>query len=242
MSLSLLAPPAGTVPAMSSVDIAVLTNKEHYNVLRDIKNTLEEAGIGALKFEGTYTDSQNKERPCYHLPKFELDLVVSGYSVKYRATIIKRWHELEAEKAAPKFDLPATMAEALRLAADTMDQLEAAKVELADAAPKLLTYDRCMNGDGLFNFREVASHFPEKGIGGNNLVKILIEERILYRDAKGHVLAFRPYIERGYFKGVESPYELKSTGESRVSVQIKVTPAGVEFIARKLTERERRTA
>lgn len=238
MNLSLLPTLAGT-PAMCSTDIAKLTEKRHADVMRDIRNIFEQAGIGERKFAFTYTDSQGKEHPCYYLPRYECDLVVSGYSVPYRAAIIKRWHELEAEKAAPapQFQIPATMAEALRLAADTMEERDAARKELAEAAPKLEVYQRVMDGDGLFTFRQVASHFPEKGIGGNNLVKILIEERILYRDAKGHILAFRQYIERGYFKGVESPYEIKATGESRVSVQIKVTPAGVEFIARILERR-----
>ena len=92
----------GIVMAMSSMDIAKLTGKEHHNVLRDIKSTLEAANIPALRFEGCYEGGNGKALPCYFLPKFELDLVVSGYSVPYRAAIIKRWHELEAEKAVPQ--------------------------------------------------------------------------------------------------------------------------------------------
>jgi len=57
-----------------------LTGKEHKHVMRDIRGTLEEAGIAESKFGRTYLDAQNKERPCYHLPRFECDLVVSGYS------------------------------------------------------------------------------------------------------------------------------------------------------------------
>ena len=92
----------GTVPVMSSMDIAALTGKNHADVLRDIRNTLEAANIDASKFAGIYKDAYDREKPCYFLPKFELDLVVSGYSVPYRAAIIKRWHELEAEKAVPQ--------------------------------------------------------------------------------------------------------------------------------------------
>ena len=41
---------------MSSLEIAKLTGKEHFNVMRDIENTLGDAGIGAIKFEGSYVE------------------------------------------------------------------------------------------------------------------------------------------------------------------------------------------
>lgn len=51
--------------------------------MRDIRATLDEAEISALRFERTYLDAQNKERPCFALPRRECDLVISGYSVKF---------------------------------------------------------------------------------------------------------------------------------------------------------------
>lgn len=97
MSLEL----TGTAPTISSVEIAELTGKNHADVMRDIRKTLGEAKIGLSRFASSYKNSQNKQQPCYQLPRFECDLVVSGYSVPYRAMIIRRWHELEAEKAKP---------------------------------------------------------------------------------------------------------------------------------------------
>ena len=80
---------------MSSREIAELTDKDHADVLKDIRRILAEAEIGDGKFSSTYLSSQNKELPCYNLPRRECDLVVSGYSVKYRLAIIDRWQELE---------------------------------------------------------------------------------------------------------------------------------------------------
>jgi phage regulator Rha-like protein len=66
--------------------------------LRDIKFILEEAKIGQLKFESSYLSEQNKSLPCFNLPRLECDLVVSGYSAKYRLAIIKRWQKPKASK------------------------------------------------------------------------------------------------------------------------------------------------
>lgn len=86
---------------MSSLEISKLTDKNHRNVLRDIRATLEQAGIDPLKFEQNETYANNRKRTVYQLPRMECDLVISGYSVKYRWAIIQRWHELEQQPALP---------------------------------------------------------------------------------------------------------------------------------------------
>ena len=83
---------------MSSLEIAKLKGKTHENVLRDISRILEEIGIGASKFGSSYLSEQNKSLPCFNLPRLECDLVISGYSAKYRMAIIKRWQEPKASK------------------------------------------------------------------------------------------------------------------------------------------------
>jgi len=101
--------------------MAELTGKNHADVMCDIRRILDEAEIGEGKFSGTYLSTQFKrvykdqqliDTPCFNLPRRECDLVIAGYSVKYRLAIIDRWQELEAGKT------PKTFSEALRLAAD----------------------------------------------------------------------------------------------------------------------------
>ena len=43
---------------MSSLEIAKLTDKEHFHVLRDIERILEEVGIRASIFLGSYLSKQ----------------------------------------------------------------------------------------------------------------------------------------------------------------------------------------
>ena len=80
------------------LEIAELTGKRHDNVLKSIRHILDEAEIDPVQFNGVYLGGNGQDRVCFNLPRLEYDLVVSGYSAKYRLAIIKRWHELEVAK------------------------------------------------------------------------------------------------------------------------------------------------
>ena len=85
-----------TNKSMSSLEIAELTGKRHDNVVTDIETMLEELDVYAPDFSGTQTYGNNNTRIVYNLNE-ELTLtLVSGYNVKMRSAIIKRWQELEA--------------------------------------------------------------------------------------------------------------------------------------------------
>lgn len=119
---------SNNAPTMSSREIAELTGKEHKHVMRDIRVMLAEIYPegGMPSFEHTHTDPQNGQSyPIFNLPKRETLILVSGYSVEMRARIIDRWQELESQVAQPQpkqFQIPQTLAEALRLAADIEEQ------------------------------------------------------------------------------------------------------------------------
>jgi len=108
---------------MSSLEIAKLTGKQHDNVLRDIRKVLNEVEIDPAKFEAVYLAGNGEERACYNLPREVCDLVVSGYSVKYRYAIIKRWHELER---------PKTQLELAREQVVLLERLEEVELERAN--------------------------------------------------------------------------------------------------------------
>ncbi len=85
-------PEASKPETMSSLEIAQLTGKRHDNVMRDIKDMLEQLNIDVLSFEDTYVHPQNKQTyPCYNLNE-ELTLTLtSGYSIPQRHAIIREW-------------------------------------------------------------------------------------------------------------------------------------------------------
>ncbi|MAM87517.1 MAG: hypothetical protein CME36_09455 [unclassified Hahellaceae] len=106
---------------MSSREIAELTGKRHDHVLVDIRKMLAELELAHPSFRGSYTDTTGRARPVFNLPKDLTITLVSGYNVKMRYAITKRWMELEERVEAPE-QLPNSFAEALRLAADLEEQ------------------------------------------------------------------------------------------------------------------------
>ena len=86
---------------MSSLEIAKLTGKEHYNVLRDIRNMLEELDLKPLSFEGLVKMPSGQTSTTFNLPKHECMVLVTGYSIKLRSAVLRRWQELEDAQRAP---------------------------------------------------------------------------------------------------------------------------------------------
>ena len=119
---------------MNSLEIAKLTGKRHADVLRDIRDFLEEIEEGdQRRFASIYKDAYGRDQECFVLPKRECLGLASKYDAKLRMALIDRWAELEAKELANKspMRIPQTFAEALRLAADAAeaaDRAEAARL------------------------------------------------------------------------------------------------------------------
>lgn len=104
---------------MSSREIAELTDKEHKNVLADIRKMLTELGKAAAEFSATAQvagpNGSIRAIEVFELPKRETLVLVSGYSLTLRARIIDRWQELEdasTRPALPNFNDPVAAARA----------------------------------------------------------------------------------------------------------------------------------
>jgi len=123
--------------AMTTVEVSELTGKRHDHVIRDTRKMLTElyGEDGAPKFGSAYLDAQGKERPCYRLPKTELLVLVSGYSIPLRAKIIRRLEALEnhiAEQRPPQRDQVGFECELIgaRICADMLNFSEASRLEM----------------------------------------------------------------------------------------------------------------
>ena len=224
-----LSPIAGMAPAMSSLEIARITGKPHNDVLKDIRRILEEAQIGLGQFSQSYRNAQNKEQPCYLLPRRECDLVVSGYSVKYRLAIIDRWHELESKQS---FNIPQTMSEALRLAADLSEKVTEQATALAIAAPKVEFYDTVTESPHVCQLA-VAAQVAKLPFGRNTLFQKLRELGVLITGGERHNMPKQSFVKDGLFTVNQRTIENPKTGEPIIIHTTYATQKGLAWIVSK---------
>lgn len=221
MNLTSTMTPAAVPLTMSSREIADLTGKELGHVNRDIRAMLD--GLqDDPELEHVREDQDGRGyTKAFHLGRELTYTLLAGYSVVLRRRVIARWQELEAQ-AAPV--VPQTMAQALRLAADQAEQLDAQREQLALQAPKVAFVDRYVAAPtGHKGFREVCkllqaneSHFRD----------FLLKEKIMYVLA-GKWTPHAQHLDAGRF--------VVKTGTAPVNehayAQAKFTPKGVEWIA-----------
>lgn len=90
--------PSVNKDGMTSLEVSEVTGRPHANVLRDIRNILEQ-GVNKINFEFiSYTDSMNREKPMYRLTPKGCLILASGYNAVLREKIIDRLFELEAKE------------------------------------------------------------------------------------------------------------------------------------------------
>ncbi len=99
-SLTLTNAHAAAPLTMSSLEIAELTGKEHFHIIRDIRSMLEALGITESSFGCSYKDTTGRTLPAFNLPKDLTTTLVTGYSIPLRHRVVTRWMELEAVKPA----------------------------------------------------------------------------------------------------------------------------------------------
>lgn len=106
----------GRTDTMTSLEIAEITNKQHKDVMRSIRN-MEVAWekVNGRKFALVdYTDQKGEKRPCYQLTKTECLYIATKFNDEARAKLVLRWEELEKKE---RYQVPQSFSEALMLAA-----------------------------------------------------------------------------------------------------------------------------
>ena len=89
---------------MTSLEIAELTGKQHFHVMRDIRN-MEPAWekVTQSKFGcSTYKDATGRTLPCYSLTKTECLYIATKFNDEARARLVLRWQELEMAEVRRK--------------------------------------------------------------------------------------------------------------------------------------------
>ncbi|TCQ91615.1 phage antirepressor YoqD-like protein [Rahnella sp. JUb53] len=214
MSNSLL---SGKVVTMSSREIAELVQSKH----SDVKRSAERLAVGGVltaplaQFEFEHNGNRYFE---YRFNKRDSLVLVARLSPEFTAAVVDRWQELES-----KSQLPQSLPEALRLAADLAEEKQVLESQLALAAPKVDFVDQYVMAKGSMGFRAVCKLLHAKE---PEFRLFLLEKDIVYR-LEGQLTPKANHLEAGRF-------EVK-TGTSQQNQhafrQARFTAKGIEWVA-----------
>lgn len=219
---------------MSSLQIASITGKRHADVMRDIRNLVQQLENDNERNFAlvTYQDGKGEQRPMYVLTKKGCLCLASGYDANLRMKIINRWEELERQKQYGSFQVPQTFADALLLAAEQQKQLESLAEQnklqtqqLKQAAPKVEYFDKALSSTGTYTATQIGKEF---GWGAETLNRKLKEMGVQYKQ-NGQWLLYARYDGKGYTKSIPRTYT-KSDGTTGSQMQTVFTEKGRLFI------------
>ncbi|MGV8153396.1 MAG: phage antirepressor KilAC domain-containing protein [Alkaliphilus sp.] len=214
---------------MTSLDLARLTNKQHHNVMRDIKDEIEKIGeIGLIIFdESSYTNKQNKEQPCYTFGRKGAMQIALRYDAKIRYRVIEKIEELENKNGIPQ--LPANFIEALERLIVSEKSKIALETKIELMKPKVELYEVLLSGENNQTIGEVAKSF---GLGRNKLFETLRDAKILITTGAMKNTPYQRYLDSEHFDVREVS---TVRGDKRINVvQTMVTPKGIDYIGKML--------
>ena len=213
---------------MSSREIAQLCNKDHRHVLRDIDDLNATYEVMALPKVGqsNYTADNGQSYRQYLLNKEQTIDLITGYRADIRIRINRRWQELEAQASAPV--IPATLSEALRLAADQAELIEHQQSRLALAEPKAAALDVIDSSIGSLNVRDTAKTL---GIPQNKFVNWCIAHDWMYRDNRNKLKMSSIRMKQGFMEERAVTYQGNSN-ERVATTQPLFTPKGLTRLAK----------
>lgn len=100
-----------TEKKMSSLEIAGVMEKNHRDVMRDIRNLIDQEAITERNFAlSEYKDGSGKMNPMFQLDFHATMVLITGYDARRRSLVIDRWLKVERGEAIPQATLDNPMA------------------------------------------------------------------------------------------------------------------------------------
>lgn len=211
---------------MSSREIAELCEKEHRNVMADIRKMLDELEIQSADFSADYKDSKGRTYPCYNLPKDLTLTLIAGYNVKLRKRIIDRWQELEQKQGKP--DLMTALNDPIFLRNTLVEYSE----KVIELTPKANAFDRiATKSDGSLNLTESAKHLQ---VPPKKFNQFLFAHGWIYRRTGGKSwVAYQDKLKSGYLEHkVHTVHQYDGT--ESLYPQVLITAKGLAKLAQML--------
>ena len=207
-----------SVLTMSSREIADLVESRHDSVKRTIER-LQDKGLIQLTPMVEVKNHLGQVVTEYQLIKRDTYVVVAQLSPEFTARLVDRWQELE-NKQMPQ--IPQTLSEALRLAADQAEQIERQNLLIEQQRPKVEFVQRYVEAGTTKSLRETAKilRVPERA-----MIDCLVGDGLLFRQS-GNLLPYQKYHAKGLFD-----VKTGTTEHGHNYTQTRVTSKRIEYIA-----------
>lgn len=207
-----------SVLTMSSREIADLVESRHDSVKRTIER-LQDKGLIQLTPMVEVKNHLGQVVTEYQLIKRDTYIVVAQLSPEFTARLVDRWQELENQQMP---QIPQTLSEALRLAADQAEQIEKQNLLIEQQRPKVEFVQRYVEAGTTKSLRETAKilKVPERA-----MIDCLVGDGLLFRQS-GNLLPYQKYHVKGLFD-----VKTGTTEYGHNYTQTRVTSKGIEYIA-----------
>lgn len=193
----------------------------------DVKNRLKTDGVVLIEV----IDSLGRTQKAVFIDERNLYKVIMR-SDKPQAEAFQDWvcgEVLPSIRKTGVYALPKTFAQALRLAAEQQEMIEAQQKQLEVQQPKVEFFDAVAESKTAIETKLIANTLHFKNVGRNKLFCILREQGILN---SGNV-PYQRYIDCGYFRTIEQKYTVPS-GETRINIKTLVYQRGLDYIRKML--------
>lgn len=231
-----------------SREVAAMTDKEHSNLMRDIRGyiaVLENSDLNPLDFfiPSTYkVTGNNKTYDCFDLTRKGCELVANKMTgekgILFTATYVSRFEEME-KKLSIGFIVPQNYKEALIALVgqvEANEKLEEEKLmlveKISEYEPKITYLDKILSSKSTITITQIAKDY---GLSGTALNKILHEEGVQYKVNRQWVL-YSKHMNKGYTQS-ETIDITRSNGDPDVTMNTRWTQKGRLFIHEILTKR-----
>lgn len=115
---------------------------------------------------------------------------------------------------------------------DSTKKIQLLETKIEEMQPKADFYDDVADSTNTCDMQTVAKTLNFKGVGRNTLFEILRDSKILQYDN----IPYQKYVDRGWFRLIETKYHDKKTSEPRINFKTVVFQKGIEKISNLLKE------
>ncbi|WP_251953887.1 Rha family transcriptional regulator [Levilactobacillus brevis] len=203
----------------SSLQVADKFGKNHRDVLRTIDDLKDVRKFAQMFLETNLPDSYGRNRRGYYMNRDGFTLIAMGFTgskaLQFKLQYIDAFNEMEQQV---KFQVPATLPEALRLAADQAEKISVLQ-------PKADYTDKMLANPGLETTSVIAKNY---GYSTREFNKLLHGLGIQYKQGKTWLL-YAKYQNQGYTHVEPFPYK-DSKGLEQVRNTMKWTQKGQRFL------------